>query len=90
MCKLWVKPSKFYSKEVKMWLDPRVIDEALVATECRSLDELGWKFLGKSGNTVRNYQQGKTVPPVTVLMVLKRITHRPLDEMIIEQDTIAA
>ena len=73
-----------------MRLDPAVVTEAMENTECYSIDEFSWKYLNKSGTTLRNYRDGKTVPPVTVLMVLKKITHRPLDNMIIEDSALAA
>lgn len=59
-------------------------------TGSNTLDELGWKFLGKTGTTVRNYHNGKSTPSVATLMVLKRITGRPLDDMILTDSAIAA
>ncbi|MBY0789569.1 hypothetical protein L3H50_10500 [Corynebacterium sp. MC-04] len=73
-----------------MRLDPEVITDAMERTGSRSVDEFGWKFLNKTGTTVRNYMTGKSVPRVPTLMILKRITHRPLDQMIIEDNSIAA
>lgn len=73
-----------------MRINPQVINEAMERTECSSFDELGWKFLGKSGTTVRNYYSGKSTPSVRTLMVLKRITGRALDDMILENESIAA
>lgn len=80
-----------HTKEVtKMRLDPTIITEAMDRTGCRSIDELGWKFLNKTGTTVRNYRDGKSVPTIPTLMILKRITNRPLDSMILEDQAHAA
>ena len=73
-----------------MRIDPTVIHEAIDKTGCSSPDEFGWKFIGKSGTTVRNYLNGKTVPAVTTLMVVKKITGRALDDMILTEARIAA
>ena len=59
-------------------------------TGARSVDELGWKFLNKTGATVRNYVSGKSTPTVPTLMILKRITQHPLDQMVVEDNSIAA
>lgn len=72
-----------------MRLDPDVLKDAIERTGCRSLDEFGWKFLNMSGTTVKNYRDGKSVPRVPALMILKRITHRSLDSMIIEADSLS-
>ncbi|CAB0895547.1 hypothetical protein FRC0418_00610 [Corynebacterium diphtheriae] len=68
-----------------MRLDPKVIEEAMLKTECSSADEFGWKYIGKSGTTVRNYLSGKSIPTLRTAMVLKRITGRTLDQMVIEE-----
>lgn len=73
-----------------MRIDPKILEEAMDRTGSSSLDELGWKFLGKSGTTVRNYRSGKSTPSVATLMVLKRITGRAIDDMILTESTIAA
>lgn len=73
-----------------MRINPQVIEDAMERTGSSSLDELGWKFLGKTGNTVRNYYHGKSTPSVRTLMVLKRITGRSLDDMILENESVAA
>lgn len=73
-----------------MRINPQVLAEAMEKTGSTSLDELGWKFLGKTGATVRNYDNGKSVPSVSTLMILKRITGRSLDDMIIESEVVAA
>lgn len=73
-----------------MRIDPKVLEEAMDKTGSNSLDELGWKFLGKTGTTIRNYHNGKSTPSVATLMILKRITGRPLDDMILTEDRIAA
>lgn len=73
-----------------MRIDPKILEEAMSKTGSNTLDELGWKFLGKTGTTVRNYHSGKSTPSVATLMVLKRITGRNLDDMILTESTIAA
>lgn len=73
-----------------MRLDPEVIEDAMQRTGSRSVDELGWKFLNKTGTTVRNYVSGKSMPTIPTLMILKRITNKRLDEMIIETHAEAA
>lgn len=73
-----------------MRLRREVIAEAMKKTECTSIDELGWKFLGKSGTTLRNYRDGKSVPAIGTLMILRRITRIPLDDMIADDDILAA
>ncbi len=67
-----------------MRLDPTIIDIAMECTECASLDEFGWNYLNKSGTTARNYRDGKTIPTIPTLMILKRLTGYPLDQMIIQ------
>ncbi|MCG7267907.1 hypothetical protein [Corynebacterium sp. ACRQJ] len=73
-----------------MRIDPRVLEDAMSKTGSNSLDELGWKFLGKTGTTIRNYHSGKSTPSIATLMILKRITGRPLDDMILTDDPRAA
>jgi transcriptional regulator with XRE-family HTH domain len=71
-------------------LDPQVLDLAKSVTGCSGDEELGQKYLGKSGTTVRNYRQGKTNPSIAVLMALRRLTGRPLDQMFLHVATAAA
>ncbi len=68
-----------------MRLDPLIIKDAMERTGCSSVDEFGWKFLDTTGTTVRNYMSGKSMPKIPTLIVLKRITHRTLDSMILEE-----
>ncbi|WP_066584577.1 transcriptional regulator [Corynebacterium provencense] len=71
-------------------LDPQVLDLAKSVTGCHGDEELGQKHLGKTGSTVRNYRSGKTNPPIGVLMVLRKLTGRPLDQMFLPVATPAA
>lgn len=73
-----------------MRLDPKVIDLAMQRTECASLDEFGWKYLNKSGTTARNYRDGKTIPNIPTLMILKRLTGYTIDQMILQDQAQAA
>lgn len=73
-----------------MRVDPTVFQEALDKTGCSSIDEFGWKFIDKSGTTARSYRDGKTMPGIPTLMILKRITGRSIDSMILSDDRVAA
>lgn len=73
-----------------MRLDPQVIEQAMQATGTTSLDEFGWKYLNKSGQTIRNYLNGKTTPNAEGLMVLKQLTGWQLGEMILVEGLVAA
>ena len=71
-------------------LDPTVLDLAKEKTGCTSDDQLGQKFLDKSGTAVRNWRKGKSVPDIKVCMILPRITHRPIEDMFSTPSQIAA
>ena len=73
-----------------MRLDPQVIEQAMQVTGTTSLDEFGWKYLNKSGQTIRNYLTGRTSPNAEGLMILKRLTGWQLDQMILAEDLAAA
>lgn len=71
-------------------LDPQVLDLAKEVTGVAGDEELGQKHLSKTGSTVRNYRTGKTTPPIGVLMILRNLTGRPLDQMFLPVATPAA
>lgn len=71
-------------------LDPSVLDLAMEKTGCTSDEQLGQKFLGKSGATVRNWRKGKSTPDITVCMILRKITHLPIEEMFASPSKLAA
>lgn len=71
-------------------LDPTVLDMARNHVGARSDEALGQQFLSKTGVTVRNWRSGRTVPDIRSLMVLRDLTGRPLDTMIIHASAAAA
>lgn len=71
-------------------LDPTVLDTAKERTGAGSDEVLGVKHLGCSGNTVRSYRKGLTVPSVYILARLREITGRPFDTMLVPAEALPA
>lgn len=70
-------------------IDPTVLDDARRICGLTSDEQLGAQ-IGRTGATVRNLRKGATSPSIAVLMELKRITGRPLDNLVLEISESAA
>lgn len=70
-------------------LDPTVLDDARRIEGLTSDEQLGHR-IGKTGATVRNLRKGRTTPSVEVLMRLLKITGRPMENMILREEGLAA
>ena len=68
-----------------MRIDPTIFQEAMDNTGARTPEELGYTFLQKTGPTIRSYMKGDTVPDLKVCMILKKLTGRPIDSMVIDE-----
>lgn len=72
-----------------MKLNTTVLDRAKELTGARSDDQLGQAFLNLTGNTIRNYRAGRSLPTVVTLARLRELTGMPLDQMVLIDDAAA-